>query len=79
MKEHKPKVNFKSKKVLEVFCEPDGITTLINFSLSFDQENNLFYFLFDVVKPDSNGADIFAYNLYQDTVKIPYNNEKIKI
>jgi len=36
IKEHKPKVNFKSKKLLEVLCEPDAITTLINFSLSYD-------------------------------------------
>ena len=78
-KEHKPKVNFKSKKLLEVLCEPDEIKTVMNFSQSYEHENALFYFHFDVVKPESNGADIFAFNIYQENIKIPYSSEKIKI
>jgi len=43
IKEHKPKINLKNKKLMEVLCEPDEVTILLNFSLSFDKENNLFY------------------------------------
>lgn len=78
IKEHKPKV-IKSQKALEVLCEPDSIKLLSNFQILREEDQQYFYFMFNVVPPESNGAEIFAYNLYQSDTKLPYADNKIKL